>query len=30
MGVDLTTLQCVVGQIQDRDEWAIIDQSDNV
>jgi hypothetical protein len=28
--VDLSTLQCVVGRIQDRDEWAIIDRSDNV
>ena len=28
--VDLTILQCVVGQIQDRDEWAIVDRSDNV
>ena len=28
--VDLGTLQCVVGRIQDRDEWAIIDRSDNV
>jgi hypothetical protein len=28
--VDLTTLQCVVGRIQDRDEWAIVDRSDNV
>ena len=23
--VDLTTLQCVVGRIQARDKWAIID-----
>ena len=28
--VDLTTVQCVVGRIQDRDEWAIIDWSNNV
>ena len=28
--VDLTTVQCVVGRIRDRDEWAIIDRSDNV
>ena len=28
--VDLTTLQCVVGWIQDRDKWAIIDWRDNV
>ena len=28
--VDLNTLQCVVRRIQDRDEWAIIDWSDNV
>lgn len=28
--VDLSTLQCVVGRVQDRDEWAIIDRSDNV
>ena len=28
--VDLSTLHCVVGRIRDRDEWAIIDQSDNV
>ena len=28
--VDLSTLQCVVGRIWDRDEWAIIDRSDNV
>ena len=28
--VDLTTVQCVVGRIWDRDEWGIIDQSDNV
>ena len=28
--VDLNALQCVVGRIQDRDEWAVIDQSDNV
>lgn len=28
--VDLGTLQCVVGRIRDRDEWAIIDRSDNM
>jgi len=28
--VDLTTVQCVVGRIQDRGEWAIVDRSDNV
>ena len=28
--VDLTTVQCVVGRIWDRDEWGIIDRSDNV
>jgi hypothetical protein len=28
--VDLNMLQCVVGRIRDRDEWAIIDLSDNV
>ena len=28
--VDLSTLQCVVRRVQDRDEWAIIDQSNNV
>ena len=28
--VDLTMVQCVVGRIWDRDEWAIIDRSDNV
>ena len=28
--VDLSTLQCVVGRIRDRDKWAIIDRSDNV
>ena len=28
--VDLNTLQCVVGRIQDRDKWGIIDRSDNV
>ena len=28
--VDLSMLQCVVGRIQDRDKWAIIDRSDNV
>ena len=28
--MDLSTLQCVVRRVQDRDEWAIIDRSDNV
>ena len=28
--VDLTTVQCVVGRIQDRGEWAIIDRSDEM
>ena len=28
--VDLCMLQCVVGRIRDRDEWAIIDQSNIV
>ena len=28
--VDLTTVQCVVGRIWDRDGWAIVDRSDNV
>lgn len=28
--VDMSALQCVVGRIRDRDEWAIIDRSDNV
>ena len=28
--VDLTTVQCVVGRVWDRDEWAIIDRSDDV
>jgi hypothetical protein len=28
--VDLTTVECVVGRIWDRDEWAIVDRSDNV
>jgi len=28
--VDLSNLQCVVGRIWDRGEWAIIDRSDNV
>ena len=28
--VDLSTLQCVVGRIWDREEWAIIDQSNNL
>ena len=31
-GVDevVDLIQCVVGRIWDRDEWAIIDRSDNV
>jgi hypothetical protein len=28
--VDLTTVQCVVGRIWDRDEWCIVDRSDNM
>jgi len=28
--VDLTTVECVVGRIQDRGEWVIVDQSDNI
>lgn len=28
--VDLSALQCVVGRVQERGEWAIIDRSDNV
>lgn len=28
--VDLNTVQCVVGRIWDRNEWAIIDRSDGV
>ena len=28
--VDLTTVQCVVGRIWDRDEWAIVDRSNDV
>ena len=28
--VDLKTVQCIVGRVKDRHEWAIIDQSDNV
>ena len=28
--VDLTRVECVVGRIWDRDEWAIIDRSDKV
>ena len=28
--VDLETIQCVVGRIQDRGEWALIDRSDSV
>ena len=28
--MDLSTLQCVVRRVQDRDEWAIIDWSNNV
>ena len=28
--VDLTTVQCIVGRIWDRDEWAIVDWSNDV
>ena len=28
--VDLEMIQCVVGRIQDRGEWALIDRSDSV
>ena len=28
--VNLTTVQCIVGRIWDRDEWGIIDWSNNV
>jgi hypothetical protein len=28
--VDLKTVQCVVGRVKCRGEWAIIDRSDNV
>ena len=28
--VDLKTVQCVVGRVKCRGEWAIVDQSDNV
>ena len=28
--VNLTMVQCIVGRIWDRDEWGIIDRSDNV
>ena len=28
--VDLSNVQCVVGRIWDRNEWAIIDRSDNM
>jgi hypothetical protein len=28
--VDLDTLQCVVGRVKDRGEWAIVDRSENV
>ena len=28
--VDLSTVQCVVGRIWDRGEWAIVDRSDNM
>jgi len=28
--VDLKMVQCVIGRVKDRGEWAIIDQSDNV
>jgi len=27
--VDLETVQCVVGRVKDRGEWAIVDRSDN-
>jgi len=27
--VDLSTVQCVVGRIRDRAEWAIVDRSDS-
>jgi hypothetical protein len=28
--VDLETIQCVVGRIQDRGKWALIDRSDSM
>ena len=28
--VDLETIQCVVGRVQDRGKWAIIDRSDSM
>ena len=28
--VDLDTIQCVVGRIQDRGKWALIDQSNSM
>ena len=28
--VNISALQCVVRRVQDRDEWAIIDQSNNM
>jgi hypothetical protein len=28
--VDLSMLECVVGRIRDRGEWAIVDRSNNV
>jgi hypothetical protein len=28
--VDLETIQCVVGRIQDRGRWALIDRSDSM
>jgi hypothetical protein len=28
--VDLNTIQCVVGRVQDRGEWAIVDRSDSM
>jgi hypothetical protein len=28
--VDITTIQCLVGRIQDRGSWAIIDRSGNL
>jgi len=27
--VDMKTVQCVVGRVKDRGEWAIIDRSDS-
>ncbi len=28
--VDLKTVECVIGRVKDRGEWAIVDRSDNV